>query len=623
MPIVDKFVTAMTTSNARELSIVAGECPAIYVRGKREPIMDHRSTAAQVRRLVSEIAGSTRIDELESRGSSRFEYRGSGGAAVVVEVRDWDGETHVQLSFAGAGEPDASSNAGPAFEQYAAIIAEVPQLRDMASRQEAELAEERAAVSARFKLQETALLQDWHGLHRVVQQVDASLLPVLAHDEPTDPTENWRDEFTGTVLDAPAFAGRLPGIAAFAQALRAREAAAQQLRQSLAIADKQYLAAALARMTQLDERLRRQSRDDNEQAMQGYQALAAELVAHLQRQALNGQLEQIAEAQRARAEERRRRHRILAAFAAAALLVIPVTIFQVIDAEQARVRSILEDATKSLDAERYQEVMDKLAPLADDWSSLSKTDLVTANRLCSAAADGVFGLAMSRERWAQAMSLAQGEGLPCPGGVDKGKLEQNILNTAVQMQTVPDALAAYVQDKLLAKKDRGRLESAALDRLIERRGGPIQVRGSASRDGVNKGFITNSHFTISVEATAAAWEPPNTVALTLKAELRGESDSAPVQCKPGLVKASTMLGSTPDCVFGRNRLRNGEPDVRVYRFNTALEPLLAPGWGLQMYTDWGQAMQISFSLYDPERPTMSREAAESQRQASSEPSGRR
>lgn len=619
MPQLDKFITAMTASNARKLSIVAGESPALYVRGKREPVIDQRCTAAQVRRLVSEITPGGSRDELDDRGSARFEYRSPTAGAVLVEVQDWGGETHVQLSPIDGGEPEDAFTAGPAFERYAALVAELQQLRETAVRGEAELAAERAAEPARLERDEAALTRDWHRLRDVARQVNASFLPALDAVQPPGPAEDWRREFAGTVLDATSFKDCALGAAAFANALMAREAAARQLQHSNALADRRYLTEALARLGQLDERLSRLLRGDCEQLVQGYQALCAELVARLKQQALNNQLQQLGEMERANAAEKRRRQRIYAALGAVALFAVIVIVTTITNTERDRVKAILKDATTSLDAERYQETLDKLKPLADSWNSLAKANLATANRLCSAAANGLFSLAMTGQQWARAISLSKAEGLPCPRAVDHAKLTQNILDAAVLMPAVPDALAGFAQEKLLAKKDRGTVETTALDRLVERRGGPIQVSGSTARKGVNKGFFTSDEFTIHVEALSASWQPPNTVSLTLRAGLEGESDSAPVQCKPGLVKAGvTVLGFTPDCVFGRNRVANGERDVRAYQFTTTLEQLLAPGWALQMYTDWGEAMPISFSLYGPYRPMRPQPAAATQRQASSE-----
>jgi twitching motility protein PilT len=66
--------------------------------------MDQRPTAVQVRRLVAEITPTDQQAELKGAGEATFTYA-LGDKKVDVTVRDWAGETVVDIMPAGSGPP--------------------------------------------------------------------------------------------------------------------------------------------------------------------------------------------------------------------------------------------------------------------------------------------------------------------------------------------------------------------------------------------------------------------------------------------------------------------------------------------------------------------------------------
>ncbi|HEU4581790.1 MAG TPA: type IV pilus twitching motility protein PilT [Polyangiaceae bacterium] len=67
--------------------------------------MDQRPTAVQVRRLVAEITPTDQQSELRGSGQATFIYSSPGDKKVEVSVRDWGGETSVDIQPAGSGPP--------------------------------------------------------------------------------------------------------------------------------------------------------------------------------------------------------------------------------------------------------------------------------------------------------------------------------------------------------------------------------------------------------------------------------------------------------------------------------------------------------------------------------------
>jgi twitching motility protein PilT len=67
--------------------------------------MDQRPTAVQVRRLVAEITPTDQQSELRGSGQATFVYHAPGDKKVEVSVRDWGGETSVDILPAGSAPP--------------------------------------------------------------------------------------------------------------------------------------------------------------------------------------------------------------------------------------------------------------------------------------------------------------------------------------------------------------------------------------------------------------------------------------------------------------------------------------------------------------------------------------
>ncbi|MEY2937138.1 MAG: Twitching mobility protein [Pseudomonadota bacterium] len=102
---LDKFIQSLFTREASLLSLCAGKPPSLTIDGRSTQLMDQRPTAVQVRRLVAEITPTEQQAELKGSGQARFVYSAPGTPQVEVSVREWGGETVVEILPAGSGPP--------------------------------------------------------------------------------------------------------------------------------------------------------------------------------------------------------------------------------------------------------------------------------------------------------------------------------------------------------------------------------------------------------------------------------------------------------------------------------------------------------------------------------------
>jgi len=102
---LDKFIQGLFTREATSLSLAAGKPPTLLVDGKPIQLMDQRPTAVQVRRLVAEITPTDQQAELKASGEVHFIYGPPGDKEVEVSVRDWGGETVVEIIPAPSRRP--------------------------------------------------------------------------------------------------------------------------------------------------------------------------------------------------------------------------------------------------------------------------------------------------------------------------------------------------------------------------------------------------------------------------------------------------------------------------------------------------------------------------------------
>ena len=112
---------SLFTREASALSLAAGKPPTLLIGGKPTPLMDQRPTAVQVRRLVAEITPTEQQAELRSAGQAQFIHAFAGDKQVEVSIRDWGGETLVEIIPIGSAPPASASmelelipNAAPA-----------------------------------------------------------------------------------------------------------------------------------------------------------------------------------------------------------------------------------------------------------------------------------------------------------------------------------------------------------------------------------------------------------------------------------------------------------------------------------------------------------------------------
>jgi twitching motility protein PilT len=106
---LDKFIQSLFTREALSLSLAAGKPPTLLIDGRATQLMDQRPTAVQVRRLVAEITPTEQQSELRGAGQARFLYDFAGDKQVEVSVRDWAGETVVEILPVGSAPSGSPS----------------------------------------------------------------------------------------------------------------------------------------------------------------------------------------------------------------------------------------------------------------------------------------------------------------------------------------------------------------------------------------------------------------------------------------------------------------------------------------------------------------------------------
>jgi len=94
---LDKFIQSLFSREATSLSLAAGKPPTLLIDGRSTQLMDQHPTAVQVRRLVAEITPTEQQSELRGAGQARFLHDFAGDKQVEVSVRDWAGETAVEI----------------------------------------------------------------------------------------------------------------------------------------------------------------------------------------------------------------------------------------------------------------------------------------------------------------------------------------------------------------------------------------------------------------------------------------------------------------------------------------------------------------------------------------------